>query len=341
MGQASFDSIQISGFYGPGAWAAWVITMLASWIPLLQGDYTHNLHFIVYAVYTNWAAIDLIRYSSQAFPQDEHDLSDIDQTRLDNMTASFAVVRIGVYQAVWQMLICHRFVATRRSHSKHPSTARRIFLAIGAVIPLSVACSAVLNYSQPNFVSFLLVACLVFGICAVAWTACELLWPHSLFTGFYPLNQFPYTELFFGMIIPLLTFCLVFVINHREDYFRARLTPTRCYFVPCAPQGIGEWDQAFSLLVALFLFFYEFGSHALRIIRKGIKILFPLLEALRSLLYNSGAGVICSTNDNDIGSLLEAGGVPAVQAAGLQGALVPPLQRAFRLTGRARSQATF
>ncbi|KAF7680148.1 hypothetical protein GT037_001799 [Alternaria burnsii] len=76
--QALPDFSQISGFYGPGAWAAWVITMVASWIPVVQGDYTHNLHFIGYAIYTNWAAIDLMSQFNRVLG-DNDDLSVVEQ----------------------------------------------------------------------------------------------------------------------------------------------------------------------------------------------------------------------------------------------------------------------
>lgn len=188
--------------------------------------------------------------------------------------------------------------------------------------------------------------CLVFGILIVACVAASVA-AHALGGHSSPRSIPPHITFYIYLVIMLVVVILSTLPNYttwrgtHEVYLKCMLPGARCYFVPCAPQGIGEWDQAFSLLIALFLFFYEFESHVLRVIRKGIKILFPLLEALRSLLYDSGIGVIRSTNDNDIRSLLEAGGVPAVQAAGLQEALVPPLQRAFRLTGRARSQATF
>ena len=54
----------ISGFYGPGGWAAWCISLIASWAPILLEDDTHNLHLIAYALYMNWAAIDSFRYLS-------------------------------------------------------------------------------------------------------------------------------------------------------------------------------------------------------------------------------------------------------------------------------------
>jgi hypothetical protein len=53
----------------------------------------------------------------------------------------------------------------------------------------------------------------------------------------------------------------------REAYSRGTQPAARCYFVPCAPQRIGEWDQAFSLLVALVLFLYEFGPGMVRAVK--------------------------------------------------------------------------
>ncbi|CAN9186137.1 unnamed protein product [Alternaria alternata] len=102
MEHASPDFSQISGFYGPGAWAAWVITMVASWIPVIQGDYAHNLHFIGYALYTNWAAIDFT-YQINRDLGDKSDFSAAKQVRLENTIASIAVMNVGTCQAVGQM----------------------------------------------------------------------------------------------------------------------------------------------------------------------------------------------------------------------------------------------
>ncbi|USP78059.1 hypothetical protein yc1106_05333 [Curvularia clavata] len=62
MDEPSPDNSEISGFYGPGAWAAWVILLVSSWIPIFLNDYESNTHFIASALYTNWAAIDLLRH---------------------------------------------------------------------------------------------------------------------------------------------------------------------------------------------------------------------------------------------------------------------------------------
>jgi len=56
------QDLVVSSYYGPGSWAAWCITLFGSWIALLRDDYTHDLHFIVSALYTNGAAVDAMRY---------------------------------------------------------------------------------------------------------------------------------------------------------------------------------------------------------------------------------------------------------------------------------------
>jgi len=54
----------VSGFYGPGAWAAWCIALVASWAPILRDEYDQDLYLISYALYTNWAAMDALQYFS-------------------------------------------------------------------------------------------------------------------------------------------------------------------------------------------------------------------------------------------------------------------------------------
>ena len=62
--EAEFQTLDVNGFYGPGSWAPWFITLFASWIAILRDDYTHNAHFIAYALYTNWAAMNIIQLLS-------------------------------------------------------------------------------------------------------------------------------------------------------------------------------------------------------------------------------------------------------------------------------------
>lgn len=62
--QSGDQDFVVSGFYGPGGWAAWCISLAASWAPILLKDYTHNFHLIATALYMNWAAMDSFRFLS-------------------------------------------------------------------------------------------------------------------------------------------------------------------------------------------------------------------------------------------------------------------------------------
>jgi hypothetical protein len=54
---------EVSGFYGPGTWAVWTITVFASWLGLLSGgaDKGFDANTWTYLLGLQWAAIDLIR----------------------------------------------------------------------------------------------------------------------------------------------------------------------------------------------------------------------------------------------------------------------------------------
>ena len=265
---------EISGFYGPGTWAALVITMVASWIPLIQGDDTHNLHFLGYALYTNWAAIDFLRHVNRV-PGDNDDLPAVEQARLENIVASVAVLNVGLFQAVGQMLF-YVLVALKSTPSKRPSVAQGMYLSVGAILPLCMICSGPLSYSPSAFVETHLITFLLFGIICIsalpAGVASYAL--HNISSSrmvFYHHPMFGYFTyaMGFGVMATTLTIFsgISMMEESREAYFRGTLPAARCYFVPCAPQRIGEWDQAFSLLVALVLFLYEFGPGMVRAVK--------------------------------------------------------------------------
>jgi hypothetical protein len=101
---------EVSGFYCAGAWIAWVITLMASWIPILRKGYESNLHDIPHALYTNWAAIDMFRQkpSTHALQprsnEDPHKPLLVSREKV--MAASFAVVGVGVVHAHMQQVAC-------------------------------------------------------------------------------------------------------------------------------------------------------------------------------------------------------------------------------------------
>ena len=60
MSDSAVEFGPVSAFYGPESMTAWGITLFASWIPMNLKGSGCNLHHIEYALYTNWAAIDLL-----------------------------------------------------------------------------------------------------------------------------------------------------------------------------------------------------------------------------------------------------------------------------------------
>jgi hypothetical protein len=251
MDPTSTPSTQMSGFYGPGAWAAWVITLIASWISLIQSDYGHNLHFIGYSLYTNWAAVDLIRQISQA-PRDHSHLK-INQAHLEGIVASSAVMSMGICQAVAQIALQLLRWESPGSDSKPFVRRRLLFLNFGLLIPLCTTWWYILivqggigSYlvEGSSLLGHFIVACSVRNLVEVDWAK-----KRSVVLIFIsPLTLLP-------MLIMLDMLGVGQLLPSFTDDIRP---PSRCFIVPCAPQGIGEWDQAFSLFVALFLWVYEF-----------------------------------------------------------------------------------
>jgi hypothetical protein len=270
MNQPQVDNTQISGFYGPGAWAAWVITMVISWAPIVQRDFTHNLHFIGYALYTNWATIDLMHHMKLAL-QHQRDSGELEYPQIGNLIASSAVLHIGIYLAISQLVTCLFQSQVLGFEDKSPMIRRQLFLTLGLVLPVSVVCFSVgstFNYLVPRMIplSFL------FGFSVELYSFCDLA---GLFIDFKYSAVVTIVH-FTIFCFSIKCFILFFLSDVSYIMDESNLIPhKRCYFVPCAPQGIDEWDQVFSLLVALFLFLYEFGLGILNAVKKGFQTWLP------------------------------------------------------------------
>lgn len=257
------SSTQISGFYGPGAWAAWVITLVASWVSLFQVHSTHNLHFIGYSLYTNWAAIDLVRQISQAAWDGDH--LNIDQARLENIIASLAILFMGICHAVAQTALVWHLHSYTLGSDFSPSLRRRLLvLILGLLIPLS----ATWWYEMLPLVRIKawLMGSSLLGHLFLACSVCDLIGVKGA-KDYFAVFISIWALLFLPMVCTLDTLR----IEELAIIFIDNIQPRRCSIVPCAPQSIGEWDQAFSLLVALVFFFYEFGSGMVHAVKKGIQ----------------------------------------------------------------------
>ena len=53
---------QVSGFYGPGAWAAWFLTLVGSWLAIVKAPGRVDSNMLLYLAGLNWVAADLLRH---------------------------------------------------------------------------------------------------------------------------------------------------------------------------------------------------------------------------------------------------------------------------------------
>jgi hypothetical protein len=257
MSDPSADIVQISGFYGPGAWAAWFITLMASWLPIRRDDYSHNLHYISYALYMNWAAIDLLRQTKalrkirSGAAEDSKDPVVIARDKA--ISASFAVLGIGVFHAYLQCLVClRRYRKEGNVNSTDAKSGRRMFVILLFVtLPATVWICYSLTFVFASELalsmrfSMLLTLSVLVGV-VIAPLALAIQTSDSLF----------FSSVSFGFLYILLFYTVAST---------AHVVSWGCYIIPCAPQSTSEWDQAFSLFFALFIFVYELGPRGVKV----------------------------------------------------------------------------
>jgi hypothetical protein len=233
----SYLTNEVNGSYGPGAWAAWAITLMASWIPILRKDYESNIHYISYALYTNWAAIDIFRQKPSTHALQPRSTEDPDKpvlvSRENIMAASFAVVGIGIVHAYLQYVVCLRQL---REEEKLENGDTKTIRRRSHIILLGVTLPSIAWFVWSQRMCLGLLHNPVFGLSVV-----------MLSLGFFS-NVLLFTQ------ITLITSSLMSGVCEGGVEF-GRLS-RKCYVIPCAPQSISEWDQAFALFLALFFLKY-------------------------------------------------------------------------------------
>jgi hypothetical protein len=92
----------VSRFNGPGVWAAWFLTLATSWVSVTKNDSTHNLPHIGYLLFTNCAAIDLIRQTRLLVA------GGVDAASIKGpLAAAFLVTCCGVFHASLQFMFSY------------------------------------------------------------------------------------------------------------------------------------------------------------------------------------------------------------------------------------------
>jgi hypothetical protein len=267
------QAITISSFYGPGTWAAWLIIMLTSWIPL-QDDNAYNIHFVSYALYTNWAAMDAFRQF--VVPADElwlakHFRENISyETVVDHAAAIHAVLILGLLHALAQLWIMTGKIL-RVNHGSVPEDVlenryrRFALIGIGVIFPSLAMHFSCMKVAESHSQTLLKLYVLMFWTIFVVYvmTAGVMSWE-----PFY--RAFPAKRAILGAAL----FAVLITLSPVFLYVTSSLTDLRewkmrsiCYVRPCTAVAISEFDQMFALFGGLVLFISEYGPRMLGIAR--------------------------------------------------------------------------
>jgi hypothetical protein len=270
----------VSSFYGPGAWAAWCITLFSSWVPIIRGDYTHNVHFFGYALYTNWAAIDIIReyqWRARIGGAQLHEQRLAGADVYATAVAAKAVVGVGLFHSFLQYLACSSKLRKSEGTSiEEPVRKRCLAISLGQLVPSVAfwlsplplfAVKADKNQLEKG------VARLYFSFMVIGGLLGILLRVVPMFLGIHSEDVFPniLVEPWKTSVRKTYSLWTFLVVCFQVTYWDFELIfdssfPRRCFVVPCTSLCIREWDQAFALLGALFLFLYEFGPNIIKLV---------------------------------------------------------------------------
>jgi len=268
--QGSFDIAQVSGFYGPGAWAGGLIAIVTTWYTTLfhiEKLVTPSTLAPILAI--NWAAVDLL-VQIQA-----KDLA------VYSATAAYTTTSWGLLHMVLQ----HEVVGFL---NRSPATRiPRALLALGSVVPVValVRCAyrPLLIQDLPKIAWPLF---LVHGLALLA-----LLYMLGLYLNLSILDRgiesrsgsqtiWAYLARSARMVAPV--FVVLASLLTPFMWFQGLNARSSCFIRPCAPHGIMEWDQAFSLLSGLALFAYEVGPDVVEFARRSIDRTFQTKSMPRS-----------------------------------------------------------
>jgi hypothetical protein len=337
-GVDTFGVQGVSGFYGPGSWIAYTLTLATSWVAVIRNDQSHNLHHIGYLLYVNWAAIDAIRHSAQAFSEGTESgtrqLNAIESRRAALLVSWWGVCHIALQYTYAHTLnvfanslfkrvsipisvpryhrisgdggvsrisdshqnsSAHNFIrrksqylgATRTLGVRRYGRRRRRILELGVLLPAIAGLveSVRLFYQtsgeyepwiywhtmnprnrKDSATLYRLNFCTV-GLAFLLRTVIQ--WIDRLFKKSFLIPNAK-------DVIGLATVGLIFVgpqFTLPLSYiFRLLATGGAIWtkssvFMPCAPQSLLDWDQAFAAIVSVIMVGYEFGPAAWRRVR--------------------------------------------------------------------------
>jgi hypothetical protein len=245
--QSSFDISQVSGFYGPGAWAGGLIAILTTWYTtLFHVEKLVTPSSLAPILTINWAAVDLIAQMQAK------------ELAVYSATAAYTTTSWGLLHMVLQ----HEVVGFL---NKSPAVRiPQALLACGCVVPVvALVRCAYRPLTLQDFPQIAWPLYLVHGLALLA-----LLYMLGLYVNLSIVNRSPderggarnvttYLARSARMVAPV--FAILSSMLTPFMWFQGLNAQPSCFIKPCAPHSIKDWDQAFALLSGLTLFVYEAG----------------------------------------------------------------------------------
>ncbi|KAH7091922.1 hypothetical protein FB567DRAFT_588242 [Paraphoma chrysanthemicola] len=313
-----FGIDNVSGFYGPGAWAAWILTLLTSWIVLLVNSNGHNWYFFTYLLYINWAAIDMLGQMRRF-----HDAqSPTEQCRMFGpLSASLAVVSWGVLHATLQIAYTVFRPSTafrirgRIAAMNHVRTA--MLLSMGAILPFFAGYTFFITLHNVNISDIVASTATAkefpsgehqipaFYWHSVSMTAVpgQTIADAVLLTEGFGTSVLIATGLIFSWVgfptskssyflmrlqtfaaklyaIAIIAPTTAFSASHVVSFFMPDKRPEdiRSIFMPWSPQPISDLDQAFGLFIGLALAAYELAPFFKKLHQAGYSTVYNVVR---------------------------------------------------------------
>jgi len=275
----------VSGFYGPGAWAGWIIALISSWNSLRKRPIAGpSYDTLLQLLYINWAAIDLIRQMNS------------DSPTFGPLAAAITITFWGLANTFAQMMY------SLRIKNNSPLWLSVIGTALPSLALFSFLIFTRVNIGTPSagfvdvvfpaeddqhrvksiLLKWLIRGAIVTGLflvtaAAVSWMADK---KKSLPTRLSSMLVFVAL-----MALAAISWCCLFIFPimflalHRAS--EAKL-PSGLLFKPCTSQSISEWDQAFTLVCGLVMFTYQVVPDLIRTTQRFVTISFVRYMSRRS-----------------------------------------------------------
>lgn len=238
----------VSGFYGPGAWAAWICSLTSTWYTLLlRPKLTGCSDLIVTLLYTNWAAVELLKQVNSENRSETY----------ASLGAAMTITFWGWCHAVLQVSVC--ILAVPRSSV----TRRRALFAIsGVIVPTFASMRVVWGTFIADGTLFTrsLPAGLAHDELESWYSESYDLAATVVGLAFHTIILVLVSDMFWiarpGVFATMCTygFLGIFALAIYSAY---RYSPG--FVRPCSPQSIGEADQAFAVLCGLAALVYQIG----------------------------------------------------------------------------------